>query len=88
MELHASTPGDANNAQCFADEVRAEMARKRVTASEMAVALGITAQTMGRRLSGHTPFNSVEMVIVGRRLGVSLATLWERAAAHQMAVAS
>jgi hypothetical protein len=81
MELHASDLDDANNAAQFADEVRAEMARKRVTAAELAIALGVTAQTMGRRLSGQTPFNAIEMVIVARRLNVSLATLWERAAA-------
>ena len=89
MELHASDPDDANNAANFADEVRAEMARKRITAAELAIALGISAHTMGRRLSGQTPFNSFEMVIVARRLGVSLVTLWERAAApREMAEAS
>lgn len=80
MELHASSQNNADNAAHFADEVRVEMARKRITAAEMAITLGVSAQTMGRRLSGHTPFNAVEMVIVSRRLNVSLATLWERAA--------
>jgi hypothetical protein len=89
MELHASHPEDANNAKYFADEVRAEMARKRITAAELALSLGISAHTMGRRLSGQTPFNSNEMVIVARRMGVSMAVLWERAAAtRSMAVAS
>lgn len=81
MELHASIPEDANNAKYFADEVRAEMARKRVTAAELALSLGISAHTMGRRLSGQTPFNSNEMVVAARRLGIGMSVLWERAAA-------
>lgn len=79
MELHASAHGDVA-ARRFADEVRAELARQRRTAAELALAVGITQHTIGRRLNGVTPFNAVEMALAARFLGVSLPVLWERAA--------
>ncbi|KIP88775.1 hypothetical protein RU09_14725 [Microbacterium sp. MEJ108Y] len=89
MELHASTPEDANTARRFADEVRAELARQRRTAGELALAIGTTQHTIGRRLNGSKPFNAIEMVLAARFLGVSLPVLWERATApQQTAVAS
>lgn len=88
MELHASPDVDAT-AHRFADEVRAELARQRRTAAELALAIGTTQQTIGRRLNGSTSFNAVEMVLAARFLGVALSVLWERATAPQAkAVAS
>ncbi|WP_136056301.1 helix-turn-helix transcriptional regulator [Microbacterium sp. K24] len=83
MELHASTPEDANTARRFADEVRAELARQRRTFAELALALGTTPQTVGRRLNGDTPFNAIEMALAARFLGIGLPVLWERATAPQ-----
>lgn len=83
MELHASTPEDANTARRFADEVRAELARQRRTYAELALAIGTTQQTIGRRLNGDTPFNAVEMVLAARFLGIGLPVLWGRATAPQ-----
>lgn len=79
MELHAPVPEDAIGARRFADEVRAELARKRLSASDLASALGLSQHTVGRRLNGSTPFNAVEMVMASRFLGVSLSILWARA---------
>lgn len=85
MELHASPVEDARTARRFADEVRAELARQRRTAGELALALGITQHTIGRRLSGDTFFNASEMVLAARFLGIGLVVLWERALAPQQA---
>lgn len=79
MELHASADEGTITAVRFADEVRAELARQRRTAGDLAIALGVTQHTVGRRLNGDTPFNAIEMVLVARFLGIGLAVLWERA---------
>ncbi len=79
MELHATIPDEAETARRFADEVRGELARQRRTAAELALAIGVTQQTIGRRLSGATPFNAIEMAHVAGFLDVGLPTLWERA---------
>lgn len=89
MELHATLPDEAETARRFADEVRGELARQRRTAAELALAIGSTQQTIGRRLSGATPFNAIEMAFLSRFLGIPLSLLWERATAPQpRAVAS
>jgi len=88
MELHASTLEDANSARRFADEVRAELARQRRSAAELALAIGITQGTVGRRLNGSVPFNAIEMVLAARFLGIGLPVLWERATASQNVAAA
>lgn len=72
------TPEDRAAAR-VADEVRAELARQRRTAGELAAALGITAHTVGRRLNGETPFNLIELAQTAQFLGITTATLMERA---------
>lgn len=68
----------------LADEIRAEMARQRYTGHQLADALGITAHTAGRRLSGAVPFDVVELAHIGQWLDVDPATLLVRA--HERAV--
>ncbi|RKE60431.1 BetR domain-containing protein [Microbacterium sp. AG238] len=63
----------------LAGEVRAEMARQKRTAGEMAGALGITPHTAGRRLNGATPFNVVELGNVAHWLGMTPDVLVQRA---------
>lgn len=65
-----------------ADEVRAEMARQRKTAAELAVALGTTQHTVGRRLNGATPFNVFELARVAEWFGTTTDTLVARALAR------
>lgn len=48
-----------------ASEVRAELARRRKTAGELAAVLGMTPHTAGRRLNGEVPFDVVELVAIG-----------------------
>jgi transcriptional regulator with XRE-family HTH domain len=57
-----------------ADAVRAELARKRRTRADLASALEMTPYTLGRRLSGKTPFTIPEIVAASVFLGVPLAT--------------
>lgn len=57
-------------AERSASEVRAELAKQRRTATELAAVLGITPQTVGRRLSGETPFDVIELVSAAEWLGV------------------
>jgi transcriptional regulator with XRE-family HTH domain len=72
------TPDDLA-ASRVADEVRAELARQRRTASELAESLGVGAHTIGRRLSGETPFNVIELARVARFLGTTATDLVTRA---------
>ncbi|MDR2294727.1 MAG: hypothetical protein LBE05_05935 [Microbacterium sp.] len=81
MELHASQVDDSLIVRRFADEVRVEMVRKRVTATDLAHELKVSAHTIGSRLSGRRPFNAIEMIRVARLLGIEVTVLWERAAA-------
>jgi len=85
MTNHAAV-GDAA-AQHFADEVRAELARQKKTATDMAVALDITQHTAGRRLNGEVPFNVVESIRLERWLGLGAGEM-SRRAERALAVAS
>lgn len=73
MTTHAAAGRQA--ADRVAGEVRAELARQRKSASDLAAALGITPHTAGRRLSGETPFDVVELARVATWLGVAMADL-------------
>ena len=89
MELHASL--DAANrlaSQRVAGEVRAELARQKRTANELAAVLGISAHTAGRRLSGDVPFNVIELAALCQWLNVDLADLIGRVQRDTTAVAS
>lgn len=72
------TPGEAA-AVSVADEVRAELARQRKTATELAAVLGITQHTAGRRLNGGTPFNLIELFAVASWLGLTVTEITRRA---------
>lgn len=61
--------------EAVAAEVRAAMARRRVTQAQLAAALGITQGPMSRRLSGHTPFDIVELVRIAELLEADLSNL-------------
>lgn len=87
MELHAGDEAGVQLAsQRVAAEIRAELARQKRTAREMAVVLGISEHTAGRRLSGDAPFNMIELAAACRWLGISLSDLVRRA--ENVAVAS
>ncbi|WP_102191528.1 hypothetical protein [Microbacterium aurantiacum] len=71
-----------------AAEIRAEMARQRKTASELALVLGITQHTAGKRLNGSTTFNLVELFRAVSWLGLSLEEIAHRAEAPEQKAAA
>lgn len=68
-------------AEQVAATVRAELARQRKTQRDLAAALGISQQTVSRRLAGETPFAIDEIEAAARFLGVSVGALVQDMAA-------
>ncbi len=62
-------------AQRVAQEVRANMARRGRTQSDIATALGISQTAISRRLSGFVPWDVNELELVATALDVPLADL-------------
>lgn len=62
-------------AESVAGNVRAEMARLRVSQSEVGSALGLTQQAVSRRLRGEVPFNVNELGVVADVLAVEVTDL-------------
>lgn len=60
-------------AQHVGSAVRAELARHGKTNGDLGACLNLTAQTVGRRLSGESPFDVVELAMVARWLDVDVA---------------
>ncbi|MEU4592589.1 MULTISPECIES: helix-turn-helix domain-containing protein [Micromonospora] len=54
----------------IAAEIRAEMARKRMTQRDLADKLGIAQPAVQLRLSGQRPFRAEELVVIAGALGV------------------
>lgn len=64
-----------SNAKRTADNVRAEMARRRVPQIEVAQLLGLSQTAVSRRLNGGTDFSVRELIAVAGLLGVPASTL-------------
>lgn len=62
-----------------AAEVRAELARRRLTTRELAVGAGIALTTLRRRLAGESAFTLDELAAIAGCFGIPLMTLLERA---------
>ena len=58
-----------------AAEVRAAMARRNCTQTELAAALGLSQPSVSVRLTGQQPWTVDELATVARHLGTSLADL-------------
>jgi predicted transcriptional regulator len=54
-----------------ADNVRAEMARRRVRQVDLAAALGISQTATHRRVTGEIPFDVDQLAVVADLLGVT-----------------
>lgn len=63
------------------------MARRRKTGIELALFLGLTQHTVGRRLNGLTPFTMIELIRVAAWLDLPLEELVRRAE-RQMAASA
>lgn len=88
MEVHADLDAAARLAsERVAGEIRAELARQKRTANDMATELGIAPHTAGRRLNGERPFNVIELVAVCRWLGIDMVAV-VGAGARESAAAS
>ena len=74
---------EAAAALSIANEVRAELARQRKTAAELAAVLGISQHTVGKRLNGSSAFNIIELFRASSWLGLSLEELARRAEAAE-----
>lgn len=59
----------------IAGAVRAELARQRKPQQGLRERLGISRATLTRRLSGQSPFDANELVVVADYLGVTVAEL-------------
>lgn len=58
-----------------ASNVRAEMARRRITQRDVATALGIAHSAVSHRLTGRTTFDVNELAVIAGLLGVEVAHL-------------
>lgn len=59
-----------------AANVRAEMARRRVSQESLAAALGMSQASVSRRLTNITPFTADELSKVAAHLDLPVAVLW------------
>ena len=57
--------------EAVAAEVRAELARKQITASTVAEAIQMPTSTLSRRLKADTPFTVDELAAIARVLGTT-----------------
>lgn len=83
MELQAVDRGANLTSAAVADEVRAELARQRKTAADLARVLGLSAHTTGRRLNGDAPFDVTELAVTAGWLGLSVSALVARAESRE-----
>ena len=72
-------------AAAVADEIRVEMARQRRSNHDLAVKLGVTDHTAGRRINGDIPFNTIDLAIVAEWLEVELGERVARAKGNAQA---
>lgn len=61
--------------ETVAGGVRAELARRRMSASKLARQTGLKQSYLSRRMTGETPFNVDDLALIAAALGVSMSTL-------------
>lgn len=59
-----------------AANIRAELARRRVSARTAAAELGLTQSALSRRLRGHVDFSASEVQTIATFLGVAVSSLY------------
>lgn len=64
-----------------ASAVRAEVARRKISQSEIAGLLGISQASLSRRMTGLTPFDIDEVDKIAAHLELPVASLFEDSAA-------
>ena len=58
-----------------AANVRAELARRRITQTDVAQRLGVSRQNVAQRLNGSVDFRVGELIAVAEMLGITIAEL-------------
>lgn len=71
-----------------ADDVRAELARQRISGVRAAKRLGWTQNYIQRRLSGTVPFDVADLQAMAELLDVPVTRFFEAPTAHPSAMAS
>ena len=61
----------------IAGNVRAEMARRRLTQTDVALLLGMSQNAVSRRLSGRTPWRLTDLRALADALGTTVSALIE-----------
>lgn len=76
MSTIAHLPERDATVDTIAANIRAEVARARLTDAEFAARFGLTPMSMSRRLSGATPFTTAEVARAATFFGVSIESLF------------
>jgi transcriptional regulator with XRE-family HTH domain len=71
-----------------AAEIRAEMGRQRMSQEALAARIGISQQSLSRRLLGTYPFNTIELAKAAEALNVPVGRLLSRAVSAEVAALS
>jgi transcriptional regulator with XRE-family HTH domain len=64
--------------ESVAAEVRAELARRNITRTDAARALGISRTLLWNRLRGETPFTVAELELLGELLGIPAVRFFDQ----------
>lgn len=88
MTKQTTTEAAEAASRAVADEVRVEMARQRKTAADLALVLGVTQHTAGKRLNGQSSFTFAELAAAAEWLGLTVSALAARAERVSTVVAS
>jgi len=65
-----------------AGEVRAHLARQRISGRQAAVRLGWTAPYLSRRLTGEIPFNVADLEAIAHLLGIPVTSFFGANSSH------
>lgn len=80
FQTEESADPHADRRERVADEVRAHMARKKLTAAKLSAEVGIPQATLSRKLNGKTPFLVDELMAICDTLAVDFVDLLRDAA--------
>lgn len=75
------TSGRGRLREFVAEEIRVLLARKRISAAELARRTGLKQSTMSRRMTGETAFDMDDLEVIAKVLEVEVADLLPKTAA-------
>jgi DNA-binding Xre family transcriptional regulator len=80
FQMEAPADPQADRRERVADEVRAHMARQKLSAAKLSATVGIPKATLSRKLNGKTPFLVDELMSICDVLDVDMTDLLRDAA--------